>query len=225
MSAYFAAAAAAVLYGWGLVMLFWIRTRQHKAATGSSGFNGFTRTPGIAARVAGVCFAAAVILGLVAPLLAAFRLVSYVTGPAENWTTGPGVWVGLLLTAAGFTMAVVAQNTMGASWRIGVDQAERTELVTHGVFAHVRNPIFTAMIAAQLGTALMAPTWLSVTAVLLLLAACELQVRLVEEPHLARVHGNSYQAYSAGAGRFLPRLGRLNRQPTPLQDGSQDLVL
>jgi protein-S-isoprenylcysteine O-methyltransferase Ste14 len=223
MSAYFGAAAAAVLYAWGLVLLFVIRTREHKAATGSSGFNGFARTPGIVARVAGIGFAVAVVLGLVAPLLAAFRLVPYVTGPAENWTTGPGVWVGLMLTAAGFTMAVVAQNTMGASWRIGVDQAERTPLVTKRVFSRIRNPIFTAMIAAQAGTALMAPTWLSIAGVVLLIVAIQLQVRLVEEPYLTRVHRTRYRAYSARTGRFLPRLGRLSDEPARVVGGEENL--
>ncbi|HEX8510022.1 MAG TPA: hypothetical protein VF635_11095, partial [Propionibacteriaceae bacterium] len=60
MTTYAAAAAAAVLYGWGLVMLFVIRSQRHKAATGSTGFNGFRRTPGVVARAAGICFAAAV---------------------------------------------------------------------------------------------------------------------------------------------------------------------
>ena len=148
------------------------------------------------------------------PLLAAFQLVPYVTGPAEDWTAGTGFWVGLVLTAAGFATAVVAQNTMGASWRIGVDQAERTELVTHGVFARVRNPIFTAMIAAQAGTALMAPTWLSLLGVVLLVVGIELQVRRIEEPYLARVHGAAYTDYAARTGRFLPNLGRLTHPPT-----------
>ena len=210
MSAPLSAVAAAVLYAAGLVLLFWVRSRRHKAATGSSGFNGFTRTPGAAARVAGICFAVAVALGLLAPILAAVQPAPYLTLPADAWPTGLGMWAGLLLAAAGFTTAVVAQNTMGASWRIGVDQAERTELVTSGVFARIRNPIFTAMVAAQAGTALMAPTWLSLTGVVLLIVGIELQVRCIEEPYLSRVHGISYQTYAARAGRFLPGLGRLN---------------
>ncbi len=38
---------------------------------------------------------------------------------------------------------------MGASWRIGVNPDERTKLVTGGVFAHVRKPISTAILAAR----------------------------------------------------------------------------
>ena len=213
MSAHLGAVAAAVVYAAGLVMLFLVRSRRHKAATGSSGFNGFTKTPGLAARVAGICFAVAVALGLLAPILAAVQRAPYLTIAADAWTTGPGMWAGLLVTAAGFMTAVAAQNRMGASWRIGVDQSERTELVTSGVFEHVRNPIFTAMIVAQVGTGLMAPTWLAVLGVVLLLIGIELQVRLVEEPYLTRVHGPGYRAYAARAGRFLPGLGRLTSWP------------
>ncbi|HYP44171.1 MAG TPA: isoprenylcysteine carboxylmethyltransferase family protein [Propionibacteriaceae bacterium] len=208
MTASFVAGGAALLYAGGLVTLFLIRSRRHKAATGSSGFNGFARTPGTTPRVAGMCFAAALVLGLTAPLLAASKLAPY-AWPMDNWTAWAGVWAGLILTAGGFATAVVAQNTMGASWRIGVDQTERTALVTHGVFSRVRNPIFTAMIAAQTGTALMAPTWPSIVGTVLLLVAVELQVRRIEEPYLSGVHGLSYTQYASQAGRFLPGVGRL----------------
>jgi hypothetical protein len=34
----------------------------------------------------------------------------------------------------------------------------------------------------------------------------QIQVRAVEEPHLARVHDEFYATYVAGSGRFLPKL-------------------
>jgi protein-S-isoprenylcysteine O-methyltransferase Ste14 len=42
--------------------------------------------------------------------------------------------------------SAVRAASMGASWRIGVDPSERTDLVTGGAFALVRNPIFSAML-------------------------------------------------------------------------------
>ncbi|NLD75698.1 MAG: isoprenylcysteine carboxylmethyltransferase family protein, partial [Acidimicrobiales bacterium] len=97
---------------------------------------------------------------------------------------------------------------MGASWRIGVDPDERTGLVTHGLFALVRNPIFTAMLVTALGLTLMVGNVISLTGLGALFAALEVQVRLVEEPYLRTVHGPDYERYSATAGRFLPGLGR-----------------
>jgi protein-S-isoprenylcysteine O-methyltransferase Ste14 len=51
---------------------------------------------------------------------------------------------------------------LGTSWRVGVDLREHTSLITTGVFAVTRNPIFTAMTATSLGIALMAPNVMSV---------------------------------------------------------------
>ena len=65
----------------------------------------------------------------------------------------------------------------GASWRVGIDPAQRTDLVTAGVFAHVRNPVFTAMTLAQAGVVLMVPTPISAMALAALVVAVQLQVR------------------------------------------------
>ena len=75
---------------------------------------------------------------------------------------------------------------MGQSWRIGVDPSETTTLVRHGVFARVRNPIFTAMLIFAAGITLMTPNPLALAAFLVLLVTIELQVRVVEEPYSTR---------------------------------------
>lgn len=40
-----------------------------------------------------------------------------------------------------------------------------------------------------------------------LVASIEVQVRLVEEPYLLRVHGEAYRDYVATVGRFVPGVG------------------
>src|SRR5262249_20890865 len=80
----------------------------------------------------------------------------------------------------------------------------RTALVAGGPFLWVRNPIYSSMLLAALGLALAAPNVLSVLALLALLVALELQVRLVEEPYLTRAHGRSYRDYASRTGRFVP---------------------
>jgi protein-S-isoprenylcysteine O-methyltransferase Ste14 len=110
--------------------------------------------------------------------------------------------VGILLT-------FYAQVAMGRSWRIGVDPDERTELVTAGPFALVRNPIFSAMIPTALGLALIVPSVVALAGLAALIVALELQVRVVEEPHLIRTHGEAYREYAARTGRFVPGVGRL----------------
>ena len=59
------------------------------------------------------------------------------------------------------------------------------------------------------GVALLAANVVTLAGALLLVAALELQTRLVEEPYLAAVHGELYVAYAARVGRFAPSVGRL----------------
>ena len=105
---------------------------------------------------------------------------------------------------------------MGDSWRIGVDESERTELVTAGPFGVVRNPIFAAMIPIPLGLALLVPNVVAFAAFPALVGAPELQVRLVEEPYLMRVHGERYLAYGSHVGRFVQGVGKLKARSEPL---------
>ncbi len=115
--------------------------------------------------------------------------------------------------ATGIAVAVWSQLVMGRSWRIGVDERERTDLVTTGPFRVVRNPIFTAMVVASVGVALAVPTALAFVAAAAVFVGVETQARLVEEPYLLRTHGRAYAQYTEDVGRFVPSLGRV-RQAT-----------
>jgi protein-S-isoprenylcysteine O-methyltransferase Ste14 len=161
---------------------------------------------------------AAFALGLA--LLAAAPVAALVAGAAHRplgpaALTGDGAASALAATAgaalavAGAATTLVAQAQMGASWRIGLDAGERTALVTHGLYRHVRNPIFTGMAAFALGTALLVPNAVALAALAAALAGVQLQVRGIEEPYLVATHGPAYRRWAATAGRFLPAVGRL----------------
>jgi protein-S-isoprenylcysteine O-methyltransferase Ste14 len=117
--------------------------------------------------------------------------------------------VGIVVAGTGGLAVFGAQLGMGESWRIGVSDRERTELITGGWFSICRNPIYTAMVVGWLGFALMVPTWLGFLGAVVVAAALELQVRYVEEPYLLRAHGEAYRAYASRVGRFVPGVGRL----------------
>jgi len=202
-----AAGLASGLYALGVVSVFGVRTWLHLRRTGSTGYRGLSGAVGSAQWWGGVLFAAAVVLGAAGPTLAAAGI-----GPQPvDLPTAPR-WVGLLIAVLGFVAVLVSQSAMGTAWRIGVDPGERTSLVTAGAFALVRNPVFTAMIAALTGVTLLAPTAVTLAALVCLVLAVELQVRAVEEPYLGAVHGEQYAHYAARVGRFLPGVG-LRRNP------------
>ena len=196
--------AAVVLYLVGLVLAFGVRTWLQIRRTGSSGFHGISGRPGSLRWWAGVLFVLALVLGAASLVLA----VADVLPPPRGLDAL--AWVGLVVVLAGTVGVFAAQTGMGSSWRIGVEETERTELVTDGLFNVVRNPIFTAMATVQAGLTLMVPTSLSLAALVCLVVAVELQVRLIEEPYLLQVHGAAYGEYATATGRFLPGIGRLS---------------
>lgn len=117
--------------------------------------------------------------------------------------------LGVVLVVAGTAITLISQSAMGASWRGDVDPDARTELVTSGPFRYVRNPIFSGTATVVLGLGLIVPNIVAVAMLVVVLAGLEIQVRLVEEPYLLRVHGDAYRAYAARTGRFVPGIGRL----------------
>ncbi|MBI2696100.1 MAG: isoprenylcysteine carboxylmethyltransferase family protein [Mycobacterium nebraskense] len=125
--------------------------------------------------------------------------------------------LGVAIAALGILLAFMAQLSLGASWRIGIDETERTPLVTTGPFRIVRNPIFSAALLAFAGLALMVPNLVAIAGLVVAVTRIQLQVRLVEEPHLHRVHGRAYSDYASRVGRFLPGLGRLQPDRPPPQ--------
>lgn len=188
----------------GLGATFGVRSYLQWRATGSTGYRGISGRPGSLAWWGGVLFVVAVVLILVAPVL---LLLGY--GSTLPVLDGVGIFVvGTLIAAASLASVLAAQRSMGDSWRVGVDESEQTTLVTAGIFQHVRNPIFTAMGGALTGLVLMVPTPTSIAALLALVVAVEIQVRVIEEPYLVRLHGGQYERYAARAGRLFPSVGR-----------------
>ena len=69
-----------------------------------------------------------------------------------------------------------------------------------------------------LGIALVVPNVFALLMVVGIAAAEQIQVRLVEEPYLLRVHGDAWRRYAAVTGRFLPGIGRLRSPAEPPTD-------
>lgn len=193
---------ALILYAvFGIVAFGW-RTWLQFRRTGDTGLR-IHATVGTMQWWAKLAFVAALGAGTAAPVAGLVGL-----DPLPALDTNAAHIIGTVVAVVGIIGTATAQLQMGASWRIGVDPSERTGLVTNGVFASVRNPIFTAMLITATGLTLMVGNAVAVIGVLALLAALEVQVRCVEEPYLLETHGADYARYTGSAGRFAPRIGR-----------------
>ncbi|TDB95894.1 isoprenylcysteine carboxylmethyltransferase family protein [Actinomadura sp. 7K534] len=199
------AVAALVIYLIWAALAFGLRTFVQWRRTGDTGFRGGGLAKGSAQRWVRALFSAALLVGAAGPVaaLAGLPAIGVLDHLAVHTT-------GVVVALAGVAATLAAQASMGDSWRIGVAEDERTDLVTGGPFALARNPIFTAMIATAAGLAAMVPNVIALVGLVVTVAAIEMQVRAVEEPYLLRTHGAAYADYAARVGRFLPGLGRLH---------------
>jgi len=116
-------------------------------------------------------------------------------------------WLGLGVALAGLVLVAMAQRQMGASFRIGIDDAE-TALVQNGLFGVVRNPIFSALLVLLAGMFLAVPCLWTLGLWIVSAVTVSKQVRL-EEDHLLDQHGEAYRRYASQVGRFVPGIGRL----------------
>jgi protein-S-isoprenylcysteine O-methyltransferase Ste14 len=111
-------------------------------------------------------------------------------------------WTGLILLFVSFAWTALSQIQMGASWRIGIDKENRTELVGKGIFTVSRNPIFLGMRVSLLAIFLLIPSAITLLALVLGDVLLQIQVRL-EEEHLRNLHGEAYENYRGQVRRWI----------------------
>jgi protein-S-isoprenylcysteine O-methyltransferase Ste14 len=109
---------------------------RQRLKTGSFGLALLSRRDP-AERAIGLCLGFAFAGAIVWAGLVAARERAPFAIAAPSWLA----WAGVALGVAGIAVIALAQAQMGASWRIGIDAAP-TALVTSGLFAFSRNPIY-----------------------------------------------------------------------------------
>jgi protein-S-isoprenylcysteine O-methyltransferase Ste14 len=110
-----------------------------------------------------------------------------------------------LLLAAGFAigLAALAVNRPG-NFNIRPEIKPHARLVTRGIYAHIRHPMYSALLLALLGAIVADPrvwrigVWIALLAVLLVKAAREERYLLARFP--------DYAAYRKRTRRLIPRL-------------------
>jgi len=117
---------------------------------------------------------------------------------------GPGYTLaGLFLLYASLVLGVYSSFYMGKSWRVGIVQGQKTELVQTGIFRYLRNPYFQSYYMKFLGLLLISPGGLLIALVLLSSFSIYRMV-LAEEKYLLELHGEPYRLYMKSSYRFIP---------------------
>jgi protein-S-isoprenylcysteine O-methyltransferase Ste14 len=110
--------------------------------------------------------------------------------------------IGALLVTAALVIYGLALRAFGNSWRMGIDRESPGSLVTTGVFAWTRNPIYVALDLLAIGVLLLQGRLIFlVVAAIFVLMIHELICR--EERFLRDHYGDAYRSYCARVGRYV----------------------
>jgi protein-S-isoprenylcysteine O-methyltransferase Ste14 len=120
----------------------------------------------------------------------------------QLWNAPWLAWIGVVLCAAGLLLIVLSLVSFGTSFRVGIDTEHPDRLVTSGIFALTRNPMYVAFGSVLLGEFLVLPSWILLIYLLAGFALFHRQV-MREEDYLRLHYGAQYRAYCERARRYL----------------------
>jgi protein-S-isoprenylcysteine O-methyltransferase Ste14 len=114
-------------------------------------------------------------------------------------------WLGVALTATGIAFSISARAWLGVNWSGSVTLKQDHELIRNGPYALVRHPIYTGMLLALFGTALVVDRWRALIGFAILVAGLLYKMR-VEERFMAEQFGDAYARYRAEVPALIPFL-------------------
>jgi protein-S-isoprenylcysteine O-methyltransferase Ste14 len=160
----------------------------------------------------------------------ASRKPSAILGSAIFFITAPGVVAGLVpwlasgrygLPVASWPLAILGAALVAVGLGVLLHAFARfaleglgtpapiaptDRLVVGGVYRHVRNPMYVAVLSIILGQALIFASWQLAAYAVIMGAVMATFVRIYEEPVLLRQYGADYEAYRQNVPGWLPRL-------------------
>ena len=114
-------------------------------------------------------------------------------------------WLAAAVGVIALAATVKCWRRMGKDWRMAVTAEPDQALITDGLFARIRHPIYAFSILLMLCTLVVVPTLPMLVAAVVHLVMFVSKARN-EERHMLAVHGDGYARYLARTGRFVPRM-------------------
>ena len=113
--------------------------------------------------------------------------------------------LGVVLTWSGVGLAIWARHHLAEYWSARITIKEDHQLIRSGPYSHLRHPIYSGLVLATIGSALVIDEWRCVLGVCLVLTGYCLKARK-EETMLGRQFGDAFQEHRKHTGFLIPRL-------------------
>jgi protein-S-isoprenylcysteine O-methyltransferase Ste14 len=175
---------------WVLFWIYWLISATTSKRNVTSGFSRF-----VAARIVFI---------VIVVLLAHFSVLrNHLSNYGLRNTNNTALYIiGTVLFVAGLSFAIWARRHLGKNWGMPMSLKKDPELVTSGPYHYVRHPIYTGILSAMLGTALIAGLiWLFV---LLIASAYFIYSATVEEKIMIKEFPKAYPSYKKTTKMLIP---------------------
>lgn len=113
-------------------------------------------------------------------------------------------FTGFLIALIGDAIFLIAVHCMKDSWRAGIPEKDKTELVTVGIYAFSRNPAFLGFDLMYIGVLFMYCNILTGAFTAFAVVMLHMQI-LQEERYMASTFGEEYLSYKKRVLRYLGR--------------------
>ena len=120
----------------------------------------------------------------------------------------PRTWasaiLGVVLTWSGIGLAIWARYHLAEYWSARITIKEDHQLIRTGPYTHLRHPIYSGLVLATIGSALVIDKWRCVLGVcLVLIGYCFKAMK--EETMLSRQFGDAFREHRKHTGFLIPR--------------------
>ena len=130
-----------------------------------------------------------------------FFLIFMMLLPLDSQTQHP--YIGMVILVVGIAIGLLAiQTHESGNFNIRPDIKENCELVTHGIYAYVRHPMYLSVLISMLGIAIIYFTYYEFALYILLLLT--MLMKLFYEESLWKCHNPAYLEYMKKTKRLIP---------------------
>jgi len=114
---------------------------------------------------------------------------------------------GIIIFGISIFFGWIVSAQLKNSWRVGIHEDQKIELIEDGIYAYIRNPYFLSYYIMFFSFFLVRPSFV----LMVLISAAIINFHrmiLKEETYLLTMHGKEYEEYKNQTGRYLPRRGK-----------------
>jgi protein-S-isoprenylcysteine O-methyltransferase Ste14 len=112
------------------------------------------------------------------------------------------IFIGMFLLCLNLIISLLALIQMRDSWRVGIKEDDKTELINSGIFRITRNPYFLSYIILFLAYILLIANVLIIISSLISVISIHKMI-MKEEKYLEALHGSKYLDYKKSVPRYL----------------------